>query len=384
MKKIRFLKLPDIPYVILLCGLGLMLVIGVYFSIQQRNDIICDAVTYYKLGKIIESKGLMALSSPERTYAYPLILSFIFRGSEITHLSALFLLFLLQVTFYYLAVLYTTSILANYSAQLAAMTYFALCLNVFAITYTGVMLTDSLYTSLSIIILAGVMKLELLQRLERHISIKEVCSGILLLSLAIVIRPAAIWLIVPVTYCLLQLIIKKNITLCQVIIICIIGAIPLYFQILLNVIHYNKITFFPVCNLGEAQIKVGIENIKYATFLGGGAGSNFYSSEFLIRSLFDNHNIWWYFHYPIDDLKLLFYKFIGAFDFDYLTVYPREQPHVRWLASFFSYSICWIGLLGIFVHLISNKISILGSRWIPLIILLAWCSVSLLSNGKAS
>jgi len=223
------------------------------------------------------------------------------------------------------------------------------------------------------------MWLEFLQKSQQLISIKWVFWGVLLLSLAITIRPAALWLVIPVFFCLIRLLWKRNINLSDVLLAIVLGAIPLYIQIVLNVTNYKIISFLPITDLGASQMKWGIENIKYGTWLGGGNPQNFYPSAALIHLPTSDFNLWWYLNNPIDAIKLLTFKLVGAFDFDYLMPYPYHRPENQWVISFFSFSIFWFGLCGVVVHLLTNKLTLLGSRYMPLIIFTGWCSVSLIS-----
>lgn len=112
--------------------------------------------------------------------------------------------------------------------------------------------------------------------------------------------------------------------------------------------------------------------------MGGGSRQNFYPSGHLINTE-GEFNLWWYFNNPVDSVKLLAFKLVGGFDFDYLVPYPYHQPANKWVASFFSFTILWIGVFGVFVHLCTKKLAVLGSRFMPLIIFVGWCTVTLIS-----
>ena len=62
----------------------------------------------------------------------------------------------------------------------------------------------------------------------------------------------------------------RSIAISNVLLAVILGAAPLYIQIMLNVTNYRIIRFLPVADLGGMQIIWGIKYIKYATWLGGG------------------------------------------------------------------------------------------------------------------
>ena len=174
---------------------------------------------------------------------------------------------------------------------------------------------------------------------------------------------------------------KRKVVICNALLAAGLGIAPLYIQITMNATNHKVVSFMPVINLGENQIEWGISNINYATWMGGGAPQKFYPSKALINasSNKDKDKISWYFKNPVASIKLLTCKLIGAFDFDYLVAYPYHPLTYKWLFSFFSFAILWIGTFGILVHLLTNKLTLLGSRFMPCIIFLAWCSISLLS-----
>ena len=375
-------KFSNIPRSILLGRAALLFSIGFIFLIEQiyqKFPYCYDATNYQAIAKQIEQEGILRTMQPTRTLAYPWILSITARISQVANLPEIFLIFLLQITTYYLAVLFISNILYKYSSQLAAIVYLALCLNVFVIPYTGVTLTDSLYTSLGLFLFAGMIYIETLQKSGQRIFLRWIFLGVFLISFAITIRPAAIWFIIPAFYCMGKLVVKKNIGVVEMLSACILGCIPLYIQIVINTINYKVISFLPVNDLGGMQIKWGIEYIKYGTWMGVGDPRNFYSSKLLLSHYVGDFNLGWYFHYPMDGIKLVWYKLIGAFDFDYLLPYPYQQPKFKCLASFFSFSLLWMGILGVFFHLITSKIAVLGSRWMPFLILFGWGSVALSS-----
>ena len=378
--KTSLLRLPEIPRPILVLGAVFLLTVGFMFFVEQiLRPPCCDANHYLELAKKYNTDGIVATKEPSRTFAYPWILSLIIKASHLINFPESFLVFLAQISAYYLALVVVSNVANEYSRKLSAAIYVTLCANIFVIPYTGITLTDSLYTSIAILLFGGMMKVDSLPKSEQLFSAKWVFFGILLLSLAITIRPAAIWLIAPVFYCLIRLLWKRSVDVFDVLLAVILGAAPLYVQITLNVTNHKVISFLPVMDLGAAQIKWGIENIKYDTWMGGGDARNFYPSTSLINTPSGAFNLGWYFHNPINAIKLLTFKFIGAFDFDYLLPYPYQHPANKWIASFFSFTILWLGIFGVFVHLCTNKLTMLGSRYMPFIISIGWCSVSLIS-----
>ncbi len=372
------LKLPDISRSTLNIGVILLFSLGFVFFIQQiLEPPRFDALKYLELAQQANSNGIVSVKEPIRTFAYIWVLALMVKISYFINLPLNLLIFLVQIITYYLAIIVVSNVVSSHSKTLSSTIYVLLCVNIFVIPYTGIALTDSFYTSICIFLFGGIMWVEFLQKSKQFISTKWIFWGILLLNLAITIRPAALWLIIPISFCLMKLLWKKSISIFDVLLAIALGAIPLYIQITLNVINYKVISFLPVTDLGAFQIKWGIENIKYATWLGGGNPQNFYPSAALIMPTQD-FTLWWYFNNPIDASKLFIFKLVGAFDFDYLMPYPYRRSN-QWFLSLFSFTIFWFGLCGTVIHLFTDKLKLLGSKYMPFIIFMGWCSVSLIS-----
>jgi len=361
-------------------GIMLLLIIGIIFLLEDFAYVpCCDAGAYYDLAVKYNTAGILATKESLRTFAYPWILSWVIRASHHVFPLARILIFLLQITVYYFSIVVVSNLAGTYSRRLSAAIYLALCANVFVIAYTAIILTDSLYVSIAILLFAGMMKLDAQHAAGQPCSTKSVFWGALLLCLAVTIRPAAIWLTVPCVFCLAKLLWTRSLKIADVLPALLVGAAPLYFQIYLNYSNFRVFSFMPIQNLGSLQVRWGIENIKYATWLGGGPMQNFYPSGHLINISSDQLNMGWYFHHPVAATQLLTYKFIGAFDFDYLVCYPHARPSAKWIVSFFSFTVFGFGLFGVMAHLLTNRLALLGSRLMPCVVLLGWGSVSLVT-----
>ena len=200
-----FLNLTNISPPILALGGMFLLVIGFKFFIEQIiYPQAYDAVAYLHYAKIMNAGGIEAMTDPLRTFAYPWILSLIIKASQAINLPEKFLIFLVQISFYYLATLFVSSVASEYSKKLPIIIYLALCVNIFVIPYTGITLTDSLYTSLSIVLFGMWMKINFFHETKQIYPEKFIFLCVLLLSLAMTIRPAAIWLAVPTCYCFIE------------------------------------------------------------------------------------------------------------------------------------------------------------------------------------
>lgn len=370
--------LPRLP---LLFGAGTLLAIAIGFLIHHILwPPCCDADYYVDLAGRYNAEGLASVKEPLRTFAYPLGLSLALALSRILGTTVLLPVFIVQLAAYYLATLAVANVVAEKSGRLSVAIYLALCANIFVIPYASVTITDSLYTSLALMLLTWGMKTELLSTAtEPVVTRRWILVGVFLLSLAIEVRPAAIWLVVPTLIYLFRLLVRVRVSIASTFLVVAIGAIPLYVQVVLNVMNYGTVTIFPVTDLQKQQIVWGIENIKYGTWLGGSVVNNFYPARGLVAVGSGPLDVGWYFENLLEAVKLLGLKLVGAFDFDYLTPYPYRKTPLKWAASLVSFSIFSIGLFGIALHLVTGKLVALGARYMPLVIFVSWCAVSLVS-----
>jgi hypothetical protein len=353
-----------------------------FFFFQLFFPQCCDANSYLAIARRYNSEGIVEVQNSLRTFAYPWILSLLIKVSNALNIPQVYFIFLAQSAAYYFSVRYIANSFLTYSTKLSASLYLALCANIFLIPYLGITLTDGVYTIVSILILVILLNIDNLRISSASIPTKSVLIVTSLVGLALVIRPAAIWLLAPYGYCMIRIMLSRKVSPLIILTSILIGAIPLYFQAIINIVNFKILTIFPIDDLGNDQIRWGIQNIKYSTWLGGSEPvQNFYSSAKLITYPAEpsGYSLSWYFLNFVDAVKLLLFKFVGAFDFDYLMPYPYHSSASSWFASFFSFTILWLGLLGTFVHTFTGKLTQLGDRFAPLIILISWSAVNLVS-----
>lgn len=341
-----------------------------FFVEQILNPPCCDANQYLSFARFINDNGILALKDKVRTFFYPWILSLIVSIANTVKLPELFLIFFFQVNLYLLVVVYVANHFFSKKMILGKIVFIALCANIFLSPYFGITLTDCLYTALSLLVCVMLMQYGCCDELKCSQVFNIIFSIIFVTSLAIVTRPAAIWMIVPVSFWLICTFFGRKI-LPIFLLALFVGLLPLWIQVILNAMNFKVISFLPIYDLGSSQIKFGIENLKYATWLGIGSAQNFYPSSPIVNSSDSIIGISWYFQNPFEGMKLLFIKFFSAFDWDYLMPYPREIPCFKWFPSLLSFSILYCGLVGIFIHGFSEKLSVLGSRYIPFLIFIS-------------
>ncbi|RZA07643.1 MAG: hypothetical protein EOO68_03135 [Moraxellaceae bacterium] len=358
----------------------LMAAITYYFYLYQHTyPPCCDAVSYLGIAASIDNKGFLESQVPLRTFAYPLLLISLAKISALSTIKYSFLMLTFQFIFYMVAILNALSFfgasLKSTSARIILL--LVMCTNIYLAPYIALALTDSIYVSLCLIVITNICKLFS----KNDVNYRLICITVFLALLAIVIRPTAVWLVAPLVFYVMMLIFSKRISYFSLIGALAVAALPLFIQIWINSVRFGAFTFFPATDLGSAQIDWGINNIKYATWMGNGASQNYYPSSKLITVVNEGakFTIDWYFNNILDGMKLVAVKLVGAFDFDYLLPYPYFKHKNFWLPSIFSFAIMFFGICGIIYHAITNNIQALGNRLLPLIIFISWGAVTLVS-----
>lgn len=358
----------------------IMAAISYYFYLfQQQYPPCCDAISYQGIAAQTIKVGFFESQIPMRTFAYPLFLSSIAKVSAVSGIQYTLLIFMFQLTIYMIAVVnavrFFSEKLASSVSQIAILAL--LCCNIFVAPYIPIALTDSIYLSLCLIAIINICRLSV----SSDIKCTQLSITTFVIALAIVVRPAAIWLVGPLLLCLSVLIFSKKISPWKLLVAFFIAAIPLAVQIFINFTKFDVFTFFPATDLGTAQIEWGIRNIKYATWMGDGIQQNFYPSSALINPTpgVSGFTLEWYFHNLFDGAKLVLVKFIGAFDFDYLVPYPYFKNSDFWIPSILSFTFMFFGVCGVIYHALTGNIASLGIRFLPVVIVCSWGAVTLIS-----
>lgn len=350
-----------------------------FFLLQQAYPPCCDALSYAAIAAKTNSVGFLESQIPLRTFAYPLFLSGVAKVSSITNVNYLFLVFLFQFALYAIAVINALSFFGERITSTAAKITILLflCCNIYVAPYIAITLTDSIYISLCMIVITNICRL--FASADTRYSLISITA--FLVALAIVIRPTAIWLVAPLIFYFAVLIFSGKANYFRLAGACAIAAIPLGVQIFINYSRFDAFTFFPATNLGSAQVEWGIKHLKYATWMAGGIQPNYYPSSELIKAVpgDSGFTIMWYFSNIIDGIKLIFVKFVGAFDFDHLLPYPYFVIRDFWLPSVFSFAFMFFGVCGVFYHALTANLTALGHRFLPGVIVVSWGAITLVS-----
>jgi hypothetical protein len=254
-------------------------------------------------------------------------------------------------------------------------------LNIFVSPYLSVGLTDSVYTALTLMFAVWITLY------ASTTGRRSVFTGLLLASLALVIRPAAIWLFIPLLVVIIVFAIRRakfwNLTRASLVragralFVALAGTLPILSQSFIQYFKFGVFSPLPASDLGGNQVIWGIKYIKYASWVGDGPRPNYYPSEELIGPQ-NPEGISWYWENLFHAFQLLTFKLIGAFDFDYLVPYPTEQPENSWLFGSTSLLILIFGLASAFTHLFS-PLKFLGPKWLPILMFLSWSAIHLAS-----
>ncbi|MFC1237556.1 hypothetical protein [Vibrio sp. F74] len=361
-------------------GLLVLMTISIlFYFLSIKYPVCCDAKYYVELASSLNLNGIDSFNEQVRTFAYPWILSHLLSLSDFFDIQFSIFVFLFQLSVYYFSILMVCRALSKYSSKASNVVYVLLCFNFYVVPYIVIALTESLHISLILIFFALVMEIYAdVDRSKRDVS-KLVFLLFLAFTINMVVRPAAVWLIVPSMLVVLDMLFRRKVEIAFLALLILISATPLFIQMSIFGTQFGKFTIFPIVDLGGLQIKWGIEFIKYGTWLGGGAPQNYYPSTALVNSADSALGLYWYFEHPIAAVKLLTVKFVGAFDFDYLTPYAYKRPFIPYISSFIAFAFFWTGLVSIFVHTCIKRIPALGRRVMPLLILISWGAISLSS-----
>lgn len=364
-------------------SVGMLIAAGM-FIYQTNHPPCCDADQYLNLSRLYASSDISARSNEAslRTYAYPLFLSYLRALVSVTNLPLILLVSLVQLGIHLLATAkYATGVRCD-STTVGSSVLVALLLNPFAYPYVSLTLTDSLYASLALLWLYAAIRTFSRDEGDFTETLGQAIAPALLSSLIIAVRPAGIWTAAVTAAGYLYIIglrLKSNgdrLTLAALAITAF--AVPLLPQIYINLANFNRLTPFPVFDLGSAQIQWGIEMLKYATNLSGGDPRLVYANPLYSAG----QGLSWYWTHPIKAAATLLLKFTSAFDQDYLFPYIYDlRPWYRWFTGVISLSVFTLGILGLACHaLVPSRFPIkIGPRYFPLSCLIAWGAVTLSS-----
>lgn len=382
-----------------LIALGYLVVVGIaalitgYFILRAKtHPPCCDVVNYWQIAEIYRENGIFAVHGQMnlRTYAYPGILALCLMVARGTGVQAELLLAILQFVGYVgssFMLAYVMKSAGRQRFQLFAL----LALNIFALPYLAIGLADAV----ALILFQLWLALTLMQwRADEDGGNKHpiyLCIASFMAGLAMEARPAYVWLpvvaLIASTYLIPAIRGTRlpqrafRFVLCAVFV-----ALPLLPQIAINRHHFDRLTPLPTFDLQAAQISWGKANLKYATRMYAPlAPQLFYPNPFYDAALDVSATaqpMRWYVAQPVAAAATLTAKTVGAFDFDFIEPYVYDpNPPMQIVARWLSLSLLFFGVCGSLAQaggLLGSSTS-LGPRWLPVLLLAGWGSVTLLS-----
>ncbi|QDT43052.1 hypothetical protein Pan241w_31490 [Gimesia alba] len=363
-----------------LSGAALFLLSAVFFIIQAMHPPDWDAFQYMSIAQQFSETGMESYKKDVRTYFYPWVLSLIISLSKVTNLPTRILLFVFQTSFYFFCVNRLARAISIKNKKLGQIILVVLSVNIFVIPYLSLSLTEGIFLSLFILWLSAFTRLEKFVNkdhnpsdLKKEIILIAAASGIILVT-----RPAGLW-ICCTSFVMLLLKWKaiyskfKPLQLTLLLVLAFFTfAAPLIPQFYLNAVNFQKASPFPVKDLAGFQIQVGIENLKYGTNISGGEPAIWYPNPFMTDNAASELGYRWYFYHPVKAFLTVLFKFIAAFDFEYLFCYVADlRPPYRWLTTLTSQTIFIIGLWRAITYC-TKKDSFIGNYTMPLVCLFFW------------
>lgn len=269
-----------------------------------------DSQTYISLAKNILLNGGAAFAPglDYRTLGYPTLLSFSILFFGTLGIPEIFAIFLFQTTIWTIVVMYAKAVVVNLFPKFAVPIAIALSANFFVSPYFSVSLTDATYVSIATMLFFWMWaQFSLQSSANKFTNLKRSVKpwfGVLLFSLALAVRPAALWLIAPLLFGLVGSLKKSQLGFKDAL-QSVLATLPIFWQAFLNLRTFGVFTPLPVADLGGSQLIWGIQNVKYATWLGSGSPANYYPSLDIIGPQ-DATGLEWYFKHPLLAARLIF------------------------------------------------------------------------------
>ena len=361
---------------ILLLGFAIFLAGTTFFFIKQAGDpACCDAKDYFEMATWLRANGIEAVGTYDyiRTFGYTWFLTGVLRLGSLLVMPWYLVLVWLQAGVYFAAVLLLSVTVGSKTPKLSSAIYLALCCNFFVWPYLSVLLTDSLALSLCLLTITGIIWVETRPIPTSKTFVFAIIFLIIFLSsAATIIRPASLWVLVLSAVMFVIWAVKKKFSLTLGIFAAITGALPLFIQTSLNYWKFKTVSFLPSMDLGKIQSELGLQEIKFSTFLNGpGVFTIRYRATELFPSLKGETGfLSWSVSHPAEAIQFLYLKLIAAFDFDFVVPYPETNPNGSTVTASIAIAIFAAGLVGIFFHLSTGKLDNLGPRWLPVSIIL--------------
>lgn len=248
--------------------------IATFFYVRsQTKPTCCDAEAYLDAGRVIAQQGIFTNwpQSGLRTYIYPWLLSVAHDVAVPQGLSVEGLVFLAQMVLHIAACLVLHAALSRSWPIAARVSLPLLLCNPVLLAHVPATLTESLSISLTVLWLAALVALCQPTALPRSLLLWASVGG--LAGLAIMVRPAnlvlAVATVVVLVVALGRAVAERPPERVRLLLVpsamVLAFVVPLVPQQQLNSQLYGESTVFPVSDLGDFQLRAGVQMIKYAT-----------------------------------------------------------------------------------------------------------------------
>ena len=352
--------------------------------------LIHDSAGYVTLANGYLAKGLLSFVpqlTEVRTYGYPLFLAIFIRLSEWTGVNFRILVFESQLLLYLLSIVFLRwqCLRAKISPALSRPLFYVCCFNPFIFAYTGYTLTESLSTTLLLLIIGCVVALQVAETAQDHSKI--VFTGSLLVGFSIMVRPGNLYLL-PAWVIVVALNIfytykhrlpaeaRKALGLYKALMLIAGVAASTFPQVVSNAIHFNRWTPLIVKDLGTELQLAGIWWLKYATCnISGVHPQVFYFNPWVAGSQIDAlHPLRWYWQYPGRGLSTAAVHIFNLVDQDFPFPYTTTlTPGYYPAAAILNHIMVGLGLIGVCLVVRGRMFSDRASK------VLAWLLIGLLA-----
>lgn len=376
---------------------------------QQANPPCCDADYYFRLSNIGVIKNISIFDNPDpiRTYGIQLFYNPLIRIANLISISPQKTIFFTQTILYVLFVSLLSFQLKSFSDRVSKVVFFSLIFNIFLYPFFSLTLTEAFSMSLFLALLLILIKIYKNQKNINSVNflkleftkysalIYDILLNFLfglLIGLAIMVRPANIYLIL---FIIPLILIKKRLILYSLPLVVLGFGLSLYPQVKTNEKYYNSTSFLPVDDIPHNQFNLGIQVIKYATFVSKIQGGKpiyymnpFYISEKDKNQILEKNEkpsieivsipsrllLRWYLENPLAGIATIGLHIFNVFDFDYYYPYIYNQKiSYRFLLFLYSHTIVFwfiIGVIFLISFLKKEEKPILNSKLFLYIILL--------------
>lgn len=330
--------------------------IATFFYVRsQTKPTCCDAEAYLDAGRAIAQQGLFTNwpQSGLRTYLHPWLLSVAHDVAAPQGLSVEGLVFLAQMVLHIAACLVLHAALRRTWPIAARVSLPLLLCNPVLLAHVPATLTESLSISLTVFWLAALAALCRPKPLPRSLLLWASVGG--LAGLAMMVRPANLVLAVATVVVLVGALGRAVAARERVRLLLVPGVVVLAFlvplvpQQQLNSLLYGESTVFPVSDLGDFQLRAGVEMIKYATDVREReARPAPYRNPWLRPEAVPDQPLGYYVERPWDGARLLGLHVFNSLNPDYLFPYVHDRdPAYRSVLVVGSQLLVLVGLTGL-------------------------------------